>query len=94
MDDIQNEIINLGWGLYIIEDCKHCSTQLDDIPNFKHYILFSKIGALLYKPEYVQSILNIENIYSFPLWYNATTKKKIYGVIDINILIDKQQENQ
>ena len=88
MDDMQAEIINSGWLLYIIKNCQHCSTQLDDLPKFKHYILYSNTGTLLYKPEYIQTILNIEDIYSFPLWYNTKTNKKIYGIININNIIN------
>ena len=93
MDDIQSEIIDLGWVLYTIEDCPHCYTQLDDLPKFKHYVLFSKIGTLVYKPDYLQSILSIEKIYSFPLWHNTKTKKNIYGVININTILTPNNKN-
>jgi len=88
MTDTQNEIIDLGWVLYIIEDCPHCNTQLEDLPKFKNYVLFSKTGILLHKPNNLpQPILNIEDIYSFPLWHNTKNKKKIYGVVDINTML-------
>ena len=33
-------------------------------------------------------ILKIYDIYSFPLWYNIKTKKKIYGVQDIKSILE------
>jgi hypothetical protein len=51
--------------------------------------MFSKNGILETIPSNkpLTSIVKIEDIYSFPCWYNIKTKKKIYGVSDIKSII-------
>jgi hypothetical protein len=89
LDETQQELVEQGWELYTIENCLHCKTQLDDVPKFKNYIMFSKNGILKKIPNNkpLQDIVKIENIYSFPCWYNTKTKKKIYGVSDIKSIL-------
>ena len=94
LDDTQKELVKQGWVLYIIENCPHCKTQLEDIPKFKNYVVFSKNGKIKSIPPNQNNILEIENIYSFPLWHNTKTDKKIYGVSDIkSILSTNAEEN-
>ena len=93
------ELSYQGWELYTIEGCDHCKTQLDDIPSYKHYIMFSKKGDISSnspKNNSKKSNLSISEIYAFPLWYNIYTKKMIYGVCDIKFIINynsTEQEN-
>jgi len=99
LDDNQKELTDHGWILYIIEDCPHCKTQLEDVPKFKNYIIFSKDGKIKSIPNILNSsenniILNIEDIYSFPLWYNTKTNKKIYGVSDIKSILSIYAKNE
>lgn len=95
------ELSYQGWELYTIENCTHCKTQLDDIPTYKNYIMFSEKGDIIYNPtnNHTTNLL-ISDIYAFPLWHNIYTKKKIYGVCDIKFIInyyakekEKEKEN-
>lgn len=94
--EIQDALKNQGWNLYIVEDCNHCKTQLEDIPLFKEYITYSMDGELIDNKLTIaaDSILPIEEIYSFPLWYNIKTKKKLYGVQDIKSLLQIYASNK
>ena len=74
-DYYNEELEEQGWQLYTLEDCPHCKTQLDDIPTYKNYIMFSKSGAIK-QDQQAQPNIKIEDIYSFPLWYNTKTQKK------------------
>jgi hypothetical protein len=88
--EIQNTLKDQGWNLYILEDCIHCKTQLEDIPIFKEYITYSMDGNLVNNKSSTNEdkILTTDEIFSFPLWYNVKTKKKIYGVQDIKTLLE------
>lgn len=100
-----NELIKKqGWTLYLLDDCPHCNTQLQDLSLFKEYIIYNKDGEIVknLKGEIVKNLKNekitknsIQNIIpftqikSFPLWYNTITNEKIYGVQDIKIISEK-----
>jgi hypothetical protein len=97
------ELSYQGWELYTIEKCTHCKTQLDDIPNYNHYIMFSEKGDIIPNPQKLKNAKNTKNaknklsitdIYAFPLWYNIYTKKKIYGVCDIKFIINYNSKEQ
>jgi hypothetical protein len=88
--EIQNTLKEQGWNLYILDNCIHCKTQLEDIPLFKEYIIYSIDGDIIDNKSStdINKILEPEDIFSFPLWYNTKTKKKIYGVQDIKSLLE------
>jgi hypothetical protein len=88
--EIQNNLKEQGWNLYILDDCIHCKTQLEDIPLFKEYITYSLDGNIVDNKSSTDKnkILTTEDIFSFPLWYNTKTNKKIYGVQDIKTLLE------
>jgi hypothetical protein len=92
------ELSYQGWELYTIENCIHCKTQLDDIPTYKNYIMFSENGDIISnsKNSNAKNLL-MSDIYAFPLWHNIYTKKKIYGVCDIKFIINyytKEKEDK
>jgi len=88
--EIQNTLKDQGWNLYILDSCTHCKTQLEDIPQFKEYIIYSGDGYIIENKSSTdkEKILTTEEIFSFPLWYNVKTDKKIYGVQDIKSLLE------
>ena len=43
-----NELIKKqGWTLYLLDDCPHCNTQLQDLSLFKEYIIYNKDGEIV-----------------------------------------------
>jgi hypothetical protein len=77
--EIQNNLKEQGWNLYILDNCIHCKTQLEDIPIFKEYITYSLDGNIVDNKSSTDKnkILTTEEIFSFPLWYNTKTNKKL-----------------
>jgi len=92
--ETQELLKSQGWNLYVLDKCNHCNTQLEDIPLFKEYIIYSIDGEISPKSPIKDNILQIEDIYSFPLWYNTKRNKKIYGVQDIKSLLQIYGQKQ
>jgi hypothetical protein len=90
-EESQAKLKEEGWTLYILDDCNHCKTQLEDIPLFKTYIKYANNGTVIENKEVIEKI-PIEDIYAFPLWYNTKTKDKIYGVQDIKAILEIYQK--
>ena len=83
-----NELIKeQGWILYLLENCPHSTTQLQDLVSFKEYIIYNKEGKIVLNLVKDSEILPFTKIKSFPLWYNTITKEKKYGVQDLKSIV-------
>ena len=87
-----NELVKKdGWTLYLLNSCPHCVTQLQDLSTFKKYIIYDDNGNIINDGisdnNNSINILPLNQIKSFPLWYNTKSQQKIYGVQDLQTLI-------